>query len=234
MAKRTLAQMADLVEDIVDKSQSDTTFDTFVQNMLVLTLQEIIAEVPWARWLKEEHSITLTADQQYVTMPSDLDIDAIASLRDDTNNRKVERVSDGIPDIVDPGRDLSGSVLLWWFQRVGGADRLYFLPKPDAADSLTLVAGEIITDPTSAQTTALPAKYENVWLAKTMPKVWSRVDPNQNVDFWILSGERGMDVIRRDANSSPGDNAVVFSHRPGIGVPFTHGTTFPADFDVSP
>ena len=234
MAKRSLEAMADLIEDMVDKSQSDSTFDGFVQNMLVLTLQEIISEVPYARWLLEEHSITLTADQQYVTAPTDMDIDAIVTLRDDTNNTRTMRITPDIADAIDPGRDLSGPAILWWTQRVGGADRIYFINKPDATDSLTLISGEIITDPTSAQTTALPAKYEWVWIAMTMPKIWERLDATHDTRKWEKTGIRGMTVITRDANSLPAGSEVIVSHRPGQGDHLVHGASFPSNFDVSP
>jgi len=233
MAKRDLQTLADLVEDIVDKDRADTTFDTFVQNMLVLTLQDIIAKVPHARWLLEEHSITLVADQQYVTLPSDVDIDGIVSMRDDSNNRKVSRISATEADMIDPGRDLGGPVLLWWFQRIAGADRIYFVPTPDATDSLTLISGEIITDPSAAQTSALPAKYEWVQMAGAISKIATRLGPSVDGRFYDDQYKEGLAVILRDANSAPGESDVMASHRPRTSAG-THGASFPANFDVSP
>jgi len=231
MAKRSLETLADLIEDRVDKDRADVTFDTFVQAMLNMTLQEIISEVPWARWLLEEHSISLTADQQFVTMPADLDIDAIVSMRDDTNNRKVIRINPHDADRVDPGRDLSGEVVLWWFQRVGGADRLYFLPTPEATDSLTLFAGELITDPTSAQTTALPAKYEWIWMEGAMAKLSPRVEIDIAIHRALF--EKGLKLIKRDANMLPDGSEILVGHRPRIGVGIT-GPRFPTNFDILP
>jgi len=234
MAKRTWGALADLVEDMVDKARADTTFDTFVQAMLSVTLQEIITEVPYARWLYEEHSITLTASQQHVTLPSDLDIDTIVSMRDNTNNRRVIRITAEMADRIDPGRDQSGNVFLWWFQRVGGADRLYFYPTPDATDSLTLIAGELITDPAAGASSALPAKYESTLIYGTLVKVWERLDPDHNATKWERLYANGLNRIKYDANSSPGDGVMFASHRPlrtDVGVV---GPSFPTNFDITP
>lgn len=233
MAKRTLSQIADICIDRVDESRADSSFRTFCEAQAVLTLQEIISEVPWARWLLEEHSITLTASQQYVTMPSDMDIDAIISLRDTTNNKRTIRISPDDADKIDPGRDLAGDALLWWFQRVGGADRLYFLPQPDGADSLTMISGEIITDPTTNQTTALPAKYESGWVDGTLVKVWERVEPNFDSSVIYSRFLKFLEKVRRDANSAPYESSAMVSHRPIHGLsPF--GANFPSNFDVLP
>lgn len=233
MARRTLAAMADLIEDMVDKPRADTTFDNFCQDMLVVTLQEIISQVPHARWLLEEFSITATAATQFVAVPTDFDPEGVISLRDNTNNRQTVRISPDEADLIDPGRDLTGDVLFWWFQRVGGADRLYFLPRPDAADSLSLICGEVITDPTSAQTTALPAKYEWVWLHGALIKVWERLDPEHDTSIHQNLYKSGMDVILRDANKAPGASDSLAYHRPrhesGI-----RGPSFPADYDILP
>lgn len=232
MAKRTLGALADLIEDRVDKPREDATFNTFVENMLVLTLQEIIAEVPYARWLFEEHSITQVADQQYVVLPSTLDIDAIVSMRDDTNNRKVTRISAEDADRIDPGRDLSGKSIFWWFQRVGGEDRLYFLFKPDATDSLTLISGELITDPTSNQTTVLPAKYESWWMEGAMAKLHPRIEVDVTVHRSIFN--HGLSVIKKHANSDPGSTTGLLSHRRRVGTTGVQGLSFPSNFDILP
>lgn len=234
MAKRTWGALADVIEDLVDKDQADSTFDTFVQTMLSMTLQEIISHVPHARWLLEEHSITLTASQQYVTMPADLDLDAIVSLRDNTNNKRGIKIDAAAADLIDPGRDLTGDVVFWWFQRVGGVDRLYFIPQPDAADSLSLIGGEIITDPAAGASSALPAKYEWVLIAGTLVKVWERVDPEHNTAKWESIYQRGLGVILNDANDSPGASEVLSSHRPNLVASSPHGPSFPADYDVLP
>lgn len=233
MAKRTLAQMADYIEDLVDKDRADVTFNTFVEDSLNFTLQEIISEVPHARWLLEEISITLVASQQFVVMDSDVDIDAVISMRDNTNNRKTQRITPEDSDHIDPGRDLTGEAILWWFQRVGGADRLYFIHRPDATDSLSLITGEIITDPTSGQTTALPAKYEWIWIAMTMPQIWERLDPAHDISKWERKIARGMARIIKDANRTPGAPNVLASHRPTLNSGIV-GPSFPSNFDVLP
>jgi len=232
MAKRTLQALADLIEDRVDKSRDDVTFNTFVEDMLNLTLQEIISEIPQARWLLEEHSITLTADQQFVTLPSDMDLEGIRTLRDDTNNRQVTRVDPDDGDRIDPGRDLTGTVLIWWFQRIAGVDRMYFLPRPAEGDALTMISGELITDPTSAQTTVLPAKYESWWIEGAMAKLSPRIDVN--VELHRALFDRGLVIMKKDSNTNPGSKVVMASHRRRLGSTGVDGARFPSNFDVLP
>ena len=128
--------MALLICDRTDKDRLDTTFVTFCENMLVLTLQEIIAQVPYARWLENEATLNLVAGTQYVAIPSDMDIDNIISFRDETNNFTSTRIAPEDADLIDPGRFLTGREFLWWHQVVGGADRLYFLNRPDTTHNL--------------------------------------------------------------------------------------------------
>lgn len=233
MAKRTLSAIANIVIDRVDKSRSDSTFKTFVEDQAVLTLQEIISEVPHARWLMESFSISLVADQAYVDLDADVDIDSFVSLADRTNDYPLVRIDPRDADVIDPGRDLSGEAILWWFQRVGGTDRAYFINLPDDTDSLVMVCGEKITDPTSGSTTALPAKYEYGWIEGTLSKVWERLDPSKDTTKLDLKFERFLAKVRKDANANPGQSEVMVSHRP-----HTSGgdirPRFPSDFDVLP
>lgn len=231
MAKRTLNQMALLISKRVDKNTSDSVFISFVEDMLTLTLQEIIAKVPHARWLMDEDSLTTTAGQQYVTLPADMDIDAFVTMRDETNNRPVIRIDPVKADNVDPGRDLTGDEILFWFQRVGTEDRIYFLHRPDSIDTLKLVFGNVITDPTTSQTCALPGKYEWGWIEGTLPKLSPRI---KGID--VLKHEAKFkdfleNVVMRDANNSPGESNVMISHRPFNGAG-PNGPVFPADFNI--
>ncbi len=230
-AKRTLNQMANLLIDRVDKDREDTTFVTFAEDMLKVTLQEIISEVPQARWLMEENSITLVASQQYVVLPTDVDIDNIKSLRDDSNETPLFRIDASEADMIDPGRSLTGDALLWWYQVVGGEERMYFLHQPDTADTLYLISGEIITDPASGATCVLPAKYEWIWMEKTLPKIWERVNSGHDVSQHVLMGEKGMKIIKRDAVSLPGGAESLASHRPRL-TTGVEGARFPSNFDV--
>lgn len=232
MAKRTLAQVAQSIARRVDKDVNDATFQTFVEEQLKFTLNEIISEVPHAKWLLEENTITTTSAQQYVTLPTDADIDAIVSMRDESNQRRVRRISAEDADKIDPGRDLTGDEILWWYQKVGGADRIYFINRPDSVDTLLLISGELITDPTSNQTTVLPAKYEWIWADGAMRKLYPRI---QDLDFAGLdrSFQKGMAIITRDANNASSQDDALASHRPGhtSGV---SGASFPADYDITP
>lgn len=241
MAKRTLAAMADLIEDRVDKDRADVTFDNFVQDMLVLTLQEINAEVPWSRWLMDEASLTATVNgTQYIVMPSDLDIDSLISITDRANsNRKVRRISAQDADNIDPGRDMTGDEILWWYQRVETTsptfeDRIYFLNRPDSADTLSAIFGTTVPVPTSNITSVLPEKYEVFWMAGALEKVYDRIDPsNPEKDRQRRYFERGLAIMRRDANSAPDESSSLASHRPnsnGLGV---QGAQFPSNFDVT-
>ena len=223
--------MALLITKRVDKNTSDTTFITFVEDMLKVTLQEIISFCPYARWLLDEDSLTTTSGQQYVSLPSDMDIDSLVLLRDETNNRPLVRIDPSTGDAIDPGRDLTGDEILWWPQTVAGADRIYFLHRPDSVDTLKAIFGNIVTDPASGATSALPAKYEYGWIEGTIPKLSPRI---KGID--VSMHERKFqdflkNRVQRDADSSPGESNVMISHRPrnGAGV---HGPSFPADFDI--
>ena len=239
MARRTLATLADLLEDRVDKSRQDTTFDSFVQNMLILSLQEINAEVPWARWLMDEVSLVSTVSGiQYIVMPSDLDIDSMISITDRSNaNIKVRRITFEEADLIDPGRELTGDEILWWYQRVETTspafeDRIYFIGRPESADTLSAIFGITVPQPTAAQTSVLPEKYEPYWMEGALSKIWERLDPDsQRSEVHKKEFRRGLEIIRRDANS--GDNGSLASHRPlrGSGV---SGPSWPAQFDITP
>lgn len=232
MAKRTLNALALLITKRVDKNTSDSTFVSFVEDMLTLTLQEIIAAVPNARWLRDEDTLTTASGTQYVTLPSDMDVDAIASLRDETNNRPLVRISAEKADQIDPGRDLTGDEILWWHQRVGTEDRIYFLNQPDSIDSIKAVFGNVITDPTTGQTCALPAKYEYGWIEGTLPKLTPRI---KGIDVALHEGKfRDFieNVVKRDSNATPGESNVMISHRP-FQANGPYGPSFPADFDIS-
>src|SRR3990167_6917603 len=137
-----------------------------------------------------------------------MDIDAFVTMRDPTNNRKVTRINPEDADLMDPGRDLTGDEIVFWFQRVGTADRLYFLHRPDSTDTLTLIFGNVITDPTSAQTAALPAKYEYGWVEGAISKLYPRIkniDPEMHIGLF----NNFLKVVKRDANSSPGTSEVI-------------------------
>jgi len=232
MAKRTLNALALLITKRVDKNTSDSIFVTFVEDMLTLTLQEIIAAVPHARWLRDEDSLTTVASQQYVAIPADMDVDAIASLRDEATNRPLVKISPEKADQIDPGRDLTGDEILWWPERVGTADRIYFLHRPDSIDTIKAVFGNIVTDPTTGQTSALPAKYEYGWIEGTLPKLSPRI---KGIDVQLHEAKFKdflENVVKRDANSTQGESNVMISHRPGHGSGTT-GPSFPADFDIS-
>lgn len=231
MAKRTLNAIALLITKRVDKSSSDTQFITFVEDMLTLTLQEIISVVPHARWLLDEDSVTTAASTQYVAIPSDMDIDAIISARDETNNRPLIRIAPEDADSIDPGRDLTGDEIVYWFQRVAGVDRLYFLAQPDSVDTLKFIFGNTVTDPTTSQTTALPAKYEYGWIEGTMPKLAPRIQ-GLDVRLHQANFEKFLDVVKRDANTAPSESQIMASHRPSD-VKSTVGPSWPADFDIT-
>lgn len=242
MAKRTYSQKADLICGRVDKDPNDTTFKNFVIDCLVLTLQEIIAQVPYARWLLDEDSLTTASGTQYVAVPSDMDIDNIVSLRDETNNYQAVRITPQEADMIDPGRDMTGLQWMWWFQRVGAEDRIYFINRPDAVRTIKAIFGNIITDPTSAQTSALPAKYESIEIDGALIKVWERIDPDYNTDRiqrryeggYSEAGEpSGLCRIVHDARKASGQADSLYGHRPSTGGrPF--GPSWPADYNILP
>lgn len=242
MARRTLATLADIIEDRFDKDQADTTFDAFVQSMLNLTMQEIASEIPWARWLMDEASLTATVSgTQYIVMPTDMDIDSMVSIRDETNNRKVIRISPEMADQIDPGRDLTGDEIFWWYQRVettGSAyeDRIYFLYEPDSADTLTVWYG-IIGVTVSSGSLILPEKWEWVLIEGAMEKCWDRVDPTNTAAKRLCreTFERGRALIRQAANTAPGESQVMQNHRPFMNrTTGVHGPSYPANFDITP
>lgn len=241
MAKRTLNALADLIEDRCDKDQADTTFDNFVKDSLNLTFQEIASHVPWTQWLLDEVSLTATVSgTQYIVMPSDMDIHSLISITDRTNNRKVRRITPEEADEIDPGRDLAGDEILWWYQRVETTsptfeDRIYFLNQPDSADTLTAIFGTI--PPTVSSGTSsfiLPEKYEWVLIEGTLAKVWDRLDPDNPTrsDRHQQRFDIGLGIIVRDSNSAR-EESGLHGHRPLRNVSGVYGASFPANFDVS-
>ena len=242
MAKRTIGAIADLIEDRVDKDRADTTFDQFVIDMLNLTLQEMSAEVPHSRWLMDETTLTATVSgTQYIVMPTDLDIDSLISMRDPTNsNRKIVRIDAQDSDLIDPGRDLTGDEIFWWYQRVETTgttfeDRIYFLNRPDSADTLTAIFGILVpTGLTGTSTAVLPEKYEPILMEGTLVKVWERLDP-ENTNMITLhksAFERGLLLIEKDADSTPGASSNLAYHRPFRSGLSVTGAAFPANYDV--
>lgn len=220
----------------VDKDDTDATFVAFAEECLVLALQEIDSEVPWARWLMDEASLTATvASTQYIVMPTDMDIDSFISITDRANsNRRIRRISPDEADDIDPGRDLTGDEILWWYQRVETVspafeDRIYFLNRPDSADTLSAIFGTLVPVPTTAIASILPEKYEPIWIEGGIKNLYPRV----KVDVKIHEARflKGLSIIKRDANKTPGDSTTMASHRPltGLGV---RGASFPANFDT--
>ena len=250
MAKRTYGDKANLIIDRCDKSRSDTTFKNFVLDCLYLTLQEIIATVPYARWLMSEVSISTTAGQQYVDITaSGIDVDNIVDVRDETNNFSSRRITPEEAGMIDPGRDLTGNEFLWWIQTAwAGAvtpteqTRIYFINRPDAVHTLKIICGAQVTDPTSTTTSVLPAKYESVELDGAMSKVWDRLDPDYLMSEKYMkrflggytdSGEpTGIVAIIRDAKKARGQQDCLASHRNSGNREF--GPRFPANFDINP
>lgn len=232
--------MADLIEDRFDKDRADTTFDTFVQDMLNLAFQEIASEVPHARWKMDEVSLTATvAGTQYIVMPTDMDIDSLISIRDETGNKKVRRISPRDADEIDPGRDLTGDEILWWYQRVEttpptAEDRIYFLNRPDSVDTLKIIFGIVGTTVSPGGTLILPEKYEWILIEGAMSKCWDRVDAENIVSKQLCEKNfrRGIEIIRKDANTSPGEAMVLASHRFRAGYSI-QGASFPSQFDIT-
>lgn len=219
--------------DMVDKDRNDSTFKTFCESMLDLSFQEIASEVPYARWLLDEADVTTTASQQFVSIPSDMDIDALVGARVAGDDRFLHRISPKDADRIDPGRDLTGEEILYWFQRVGGVDRLYFLHKPDSVDTVTFIFGNTVDDPASAASYPLPAKYESTLIHLALIKVWERIDPTHDTSKHERMAQAGMARIYKDANSAPDQNDELTSHRPRMGSGIS-GPRFPSNFDTLP
>jgi len=241
MAKKTLNAQALLICDMVDKSRNDSTFVSFVEAMLNLTRQELQSIAPWAWWLKDEASLTATTSgQQYVAAPSDMDFDSDIQIRDETNNRKLRRISPEEADLIDPGRDLSGDEILWWPQRVESTDgitnetyRIYFLYKPDSADTLVARFGINSVVLTTAQSGVIPEKYEPIVINGTLLKVAPRADVDLNISLIARQYEEGKQLLLRDANSSPSESNGLASHRNiHSRVDGVHGPSWPANFDI--
>lgn len=246
MAKRTYQAKAYLVCDRCDKARTDTTFYNFVLDSLYLTLQEIIQAVPNARWLMTENTLTTVSGTQYVTIPTDMDVDSIVSIRDETNNFRSIRISPEDAENIDPGRDMAGDEWMWWVQRVNvtgtNYDRIYFINKPDSVDSLIVMHGQMITDPTPATSSVLPAKYENIEIDGALSKVWERLDSDSPLSdkyyqrFIGGIGEMGVATglqrIIQDARKSDGQSDALYGHRPGTDRPF--GPSWPADYNILP
>lgn len=231
MARRTIDKLADAIEDRVDKDQADTVFDAFVKDQLNITMQEIVSLVPQVQWILDEDSVSSVADQQYVVLPSDMDPDAFVSMRTEGTPNKVRRISIQEADSIDPGRDLGGDEILWWFQRVAGADRIYFLHKPDSVDTIKIIFGNVISDTATGSSFDLPAKYEWVLIEGTISKLSPRI--KVNVAQHTAQFEKGMLIIERDANKLAGEESALAGHRPDFSSGI-HGPSFPADFDILP
>src|SRR3990167_6311138 len=195
MAKRTLSAVANVLLDRIDKSRDDSTLKTFVEDQFVITLQEIIATVPYARWLLDEDTVTTTASTQSSAIPTDLDIDNVVTVRNETKDWVVVRSSLEAIDMIDPGRDFVGSPRLWWFQRVAGSDLLYWWPRPSAAETIRLIFGNLVTDQTTGNSGVLPAKYEGTWIDLTLPKVWERINPSFDTQVILARARGGVDPI---------------------------------------
>lgn len=240
MAKRTLAGIADLVEDRLDKDRNDTVFDAFVQDMCVLTFQEMTAEVPWARWLLDEVSLNPTVSgTQYIVMPSDMDIDSLISITDRTNTqRRVTRITPQDADLIDPGRTRTGDEILWWYQRVEtGAgtweDRIYFFNQPDSADTLKAIFGTLAFQPSASQSFPLPEKYEPILMEGAISKCYDRLDATSPAkDKAEAKFQKGLLLIKRDANRAIEESPMA-SHRPIKNAFGIQGAQFPSNFDVS-
>ena len=247
MAKRTYGAKANLIIDRCDKSRDDTTFKNFVLDCLYLTLQEIIMAVPYARWLMDEVSLTVTSGQQYIDITaSGIDPDNIVDIRDETNNFQSRRITPEEAGLIDPGRDSTGLEFLWWVQTVWAATettRIYFLDRPDAAGTLKVICGRPNADPTSTTSSVLPAKYESVEIDGALAKVWERIDPNSPLSDkyyqrflggYTDGGEpTGMVAIIMDAKKARGQQDALASHRPHQGGS-DFGPRFPANFDINP
>lgn len=242
MAKRTLNQLALVLIDRVDKSRTDTTFVSFCESMLVITLQEIIAQVPFAEWLMDELSVSTTAAQQYATVPNSFDVNNVLTIRNETNNTNLSRITPEDADRIDPKRALQGLPYMWWYQVVGGVERIYFMPQPDAIYAHKIICSDLITDPTTAQTCVLPAKYESIWMDGALVKIWERLDPEHDTSAiqarfeggYNKAGEAtGVCRIVKDAKNKRGENSVMVNHRPTRSTP-DFSPRFPADFDITP
>jgi len=250
MAKRTYSTKANLIIDRCDKDRNDVTFKNFVLDCLYLTLQEIIAAVPYARWLMDEISITTASGTQYVDITtSGIDVDSIVDIRDETNNFSSRRITPEEAGLIDPGRDLAGDEFLWWIQTVWSgtpsveSTRIYFLNRPDSTDTLKVICAKQITDPVAGETSVLPAKYESVEMDGALAKVWERLDPESRMSDKYLqrflggyntAGEpSGMCLIIRDAKKARGQQDALAYHRPRTGTS-DFGPRFPANFDINP
>jgi len=241
MAKRSLNTLADLIENRCDKDQADVSFDAFVKECLNLTVQEIASHAPWHQWLMDEASLTVTvAGTQYIVMPADMDIHSLISITDRTNNRKVRRITPEEADLIDPGRDLSGDEILWWYQRVETTsptfeDRIYFIGTPDSVDTLSAIFGTFPPQVTTGTASfILPEKYEWILIEGALEKVWDRLDPDNvsRSDRHRQRFQEGLKIIVRDANS-PREESGLHGNRPLRNTSGVHGPSFPANFDIS-
>lgn len=234
MAKRTVSAIGDIIIDRVDKDKNDSVFKSFVTDQVLLTFQEIVAAVPNARWLLDSDTLTLVANQQYVEMTSDWDIDSVASLRYGANLRAIRRITREEADMLDPGRTLSGVPDLWWYQEdlsTTVKPRIYFIPKPSAAGTVTVTFGNLVDDVLTSATLRLPAKYESTLIDLTLLKVWERIDPFKDVSLIASRGMNGLEIIKRDVRRNPGGNDSLAFHRPhwDSGI---RGASFPGDYDI--
>lgn len=241
MAKRTLNQLGKVIARRVDKDPADTAFVAFAEECLVLTLQEIISLVPYAKWIGDEDTINTVSGQQYSVFTTDADPDNIVGIRDETNNKDLVRISLEDANRLDPGRDMTGPPDMFWFQRVGTDERIYWLPRPDAIIAEKMIFGNVVDDPASGSTSVLPAKYESIWIDGAMAKLFPRI-PDVNHEFfqkrfmggYDQSGQPfGIAIIVRDAKKARNESSEMSSHRPNIHTG-EFGPRFPANFDITP
>lgn len=242
MAKRTLNQIALLLIDRVDKSRTDATLVSYCESMVAITLQEILAQVTYAEWLGDEQSVVTAASTQYSATPATLDVDNIVSVRNETNNIDLLRITPEDADRIDPKRTLQGLPYMWWHEIVGGVDRLYWMPQPDAIYTHKIICSDLVTDPTTGQTTVFPAKYESILMDGALVKIWERLDPDHDTSKiqaryeggYNQAGEAfGVCRIIKDAKNKRGENSVMTSHRPTRSTP-DFAPRFPSDFDITP
>ena len=242
MAKRTLNAVAKLIADRMDISRDDVSAITFIENMLVVTLQEIVATVPYAQWLLDQDTISTVASQPYATLTADLDIDSIINIIDTTNNYALTKITPEEANLLDPGRDLTGYPRMWWHQIVStgaGSDRIYFEPIPDAVYTLTAMFGNLVDDIASTGTSALPAKYEGIWMDLTIAKVYERFNPEFDTSRIEARGQGGFNSageptglarIIWDAKRARPSGSLA-DHRPNK-AGLLEMPSFPADYNI--
>ncbi len=210
MARLTASDMVDMVRDSLGGETTETLSDTRVLRFINQSYLELASRYQFDQLSTSTTITTVAATTTYELTVSD--VIHITALEDDTNNLKLETMSeDQYHDYVSGGTT-SGTPNYWFIDGVGTNSRynLTLFPTPAGAYTInvyyTQAPTELVTTP-AATSPVIPQPWDDSILHRAVSRGWRMLGDLEAAGSW-LSLARQNDAAAKKSTHHPSYIAI--------------------------